>query len=185
LKNVENDFWNNRFKEYGRWKKTWYSDYLESGGFDTLTGFRIDGIMRKNAVINYPVQGSAFHCLLWSVIRVNKLLRKYRMRSRIAGQIHDSLIGDVRTEELKDYLDLVKQVMTEDIKKAYPWLIVPLDIENEICPENGSWYDKTVVNIENDCFLYETKDKVSRNCPSADVFLRRLAKDHLQSITPK
>jgi hypothetical protein len=69
------------------------------------------------------------------------------MKSRIAGQIHDSIIGDVHADELSDYLDLVKRVMTQDIKKDYDWLIVPLDIENEICPPNGSWFDKSVVEF--------------------------------------
>ena len=64
LKEIEDDFWHRRFKVYGRWKKDWYQEYLKKGYFDTLTGFRISGYMKKNDVINYPVQGTAFHWLL-------------------------------------------------------------------------------------------------------------------------
>lgn len=182
LKEVENDFWNKRFMVYGQWKKDWYGDYLRTGGFDTLTGFRIEGHLKRNEVINYPVQGAAFHCLLWSLIRINKLLRKYKMKSRIAGQIHDSLIGDVRTNELKDYLDLVRDVMTEQIKKEYTWLIVPLEIENEICPEHGTWYDKMVVERKDDIYTFTPKGaKEKKVVTSADEFLAELNREYLKT----
>ena len=94
IKKVEMDFWQKRFKVYNQWKRKWWDKYLENGGFPTLTGFRIDGVMGRNDVINYPVQGSAFHCLLWSLIQLNRWLRKNKMRSKIVGQIHDSIVAD-------------------------------------------------------------------------------------------
>ncbi len=84
--------------------------------------------------MNYPVQGSAFHCLLWALIRVNRLLVKYGMKSMIVGQIHDSLIGDVKIEELKDYLEIVEQVTMVDLRKAF-WaspVILPASSSNQI-----------------------------------------------------
>ena len=159
VREVENDFWNRRFMEYGQWKKDWYAAYLEEGGFDTLTGFRIDGAMARNQVINYPVQGSAFHCLLWSLIRINKILKKRGMKSRIVGQIHDSIIGDVRVEELDEYLAIVKQVTTVDIRKDFDWLIVPLSVEVELAAPNGTWYDKKEVIYNSDAsYSVETKN---------------------------
>lgn len=159
MKNVEDDFWNNRFKAYGKWKKSWYAQYQEEGGFDTLTGFRIDGAMGKNDVINYPVQGAAFHCLLWSVTRINSILRKRKMASRIVGQIHDSCIGDVKIEELTEYMEIVKRVMTVEIEKKFPWLIVPLAIEADITPPNGSWNDKTETKYDAGKYTVEMKEK--------------------------
>jgi DNA polymerase I-like protein with 3'-5' exonuclease and polymerase domains len=139
---VEKDFWGNRFKVYDQWKKEWYNQYLEEGGFSTLTGFRINGQYRRNQVINYPVQGSAFHCLLWTLIQLNKLLRKYKMKSRVMTQIHDSMVGNVRVEELTDYLQLVKHIVEELLPKHWKWIIAPLEIENEICPPGCSWFYK-------------------------------------------
>ncbi len=147
LQNVEYDFWNKRFKVYGQWKKDWWFEYLKKGYFDTLTGFRIEGLFKRNEVINYPVQGSAFHWLLWSLIRIQKLLRKYHMRSVIVGQIHDSIVSDVHKKELKDYLEIAKQVMTIDVRKHWKWIIVPLEIEAEVAPVGGSWYEKEKVKI--------------------------------------
>lgn len=168
---VENDFWNNRFGGYGQWRKEWYSAYQREGYFDLLSGFRISGDMRRNAVVNYPVQGSAFHCLLWSLCRVNKLLRKYKMKSMIVGQIHDSMVGDVRIDELKDYMEIVEQVTTVDVLKAFRWLIIPLEIEYEICPPGGNWFEKQEIHFEKGFFYNPDRTKRTTN---AEKFLRTL-----------
>ncbi len=147
IQEVEDNFWNNRFKVYKQWKEDWWDAYLEKGYFDTLTGFRIEGIMKRNEVINYPVQGSAFHWLLWSLIRIQKLLAKYKMRSLLVGQIHDSIVGDIYRKELRNYLEICQQVMTIDIRKHWKWINTPLKIEAEVAPVGGSWYDKKEVKI--------------------------------------
>ncbi len=147
VQEVEDIFWNKWFKVYAQWKKDWYYDYLRRGYFDTLTGFRIEGLYGRNEVINYPVQGSAFHWLLWSLIRIQKLLKKYKMRTLIVGQIHDSIVSDVFKKELRNYLEITKQVMTIDIRKHWKWIIVPLSIEAEVAPVGGSWYEKEKMKI--------------------------------------
>lgn len=154
LQEVEHDFWNKRFMAYGRWRKDWYKLYLDQGYFDLLSGFRVYGMFKRNAVVNYPVQGSAFHCLLWTLIQVQKRLRKYRMRSKIVGQIHDSLLGDVREDELRDYLEIVEHVVVDLLPKRYPWLIVPLEIEYEISPRGGSWFEKREVKFKRGQFQH-------------------------------
>jgi DNA polymerase-1 len=181
IQEVENDFWNNRFQAYGRWKKQWYSDYLNNGGFDTFTGFRITGTMKKNQVSNYPVQGSAFHCLLWSLIKINKILRKRKMKSRVAGQIHDSIIGDVVIEELSEYLDIVKDVMTHRIRKVWKWIIVPLDIEVEITPSVGTWHDKQVIEYDNGVYKWSpVKGEPPVTFDNPKAFIKQLDKQHLK-----
>ena len=154
LKEVENDFWNNRFGDYGQWKKDWFDAYLEKGYFDLYTGFRIYGSHRRNQVCNYPVQGSAFHCLLWTLIQVNKALRHYKMKSKVVGQIHDSLIGDVRENELTYYLELVEHIVTVKLRKHYPWLIVPLEVEYEICARGASWFEKKETKFKEGRFAH-------------------------------
>lgn len=181
VKEVEYDFWNRRFMDYGQWKKDWYGEYLEQGGFDTLTGFRIDGAMERNQVINYPVQGSAFHCLLWSLIRINRILKKRGLKSRVAGQIHDSIIGDVRVEELDEYLAIVKQVTTVDIRKDYDWLIVPLSVEVELAPPRGTWFDKQEVIYRDDSsFSIEPKGSKAPHVFKNGVELCQFMDEHLQ-----
>ncbi len=154
LQEVEDDFWNNRFMEYGKWRKDFYRSYLDKGYFDMHTGFRVYGSFPRNAVTNYPVQGSAFHCLLWTLIQVNAKLNKYKMRSKVVGQIHDSLIGDVRIDELGDYLSIVEETATVRLRQHYEWLVVPLEIEYEIAPSDGSWYDKKEVKFKGGFFSH-------------------------------
>ena len=33
IQEVEYDFWNNRFKVYGKWRKNWYYEYKKRGYF--------------------------------------------------------------------------------------------------------------------------------------------------------
>jgi DNA polymerase I-like protein with 3'-5' exonuclease and polymerase domains len=165
LKDVEDDFWNRRFRVYGKWRRDWYRTYLDRGYFDLLTGFRIQGMFNRNAVTNYPVQGSAFHCLLWSLIQVNRMLRRYRMKSMIVGQIHDSMLGDVPVGELRDYWEIVEQVTMVDLRKHYEWLNVPLEIEFEIVTPNRNWFGKQECKFKEGRFLHPDDAKISTTDP--------------------
>lgn len=138
VKEVERILWNERFPVYRDWKRSWFDDYEKAGGFDTLTGFRIEGALSRNDVTNYPVQGSAFHCLLWSLIRLVRWMEKGKMKSMIVGQIHDSILADVHRDELDEFLAKAKQVMTVDLLEAWDWIIVPLIVDAKVGEEN--WY---------------------------------------------
>lgn len=148
IKSVEDWFWHTKFPKYNEWKENWHKQYLKKGYFTTLTGFKIQGLMSRNQINNYPIQGTAFHFLLWSLIRINKLLKKYKMKTLLTGQIHDSIVADVPDEELVDYLQLVNKVMTKDIKKYWKWIIVPLKVDAEATPLNKSWLGKRKVNVK-------------------------------------
>lgn len=142
IKNVEKDFWNNRFSVYNEWKQEWYEEYQRRGWLKSLTGFICQGYMKRNEVINYPVQGSAFHCLLWSLIQIQDELKKRKMKSLIVGQIHDSIVSDVPPEEKDEYLEITHKIMAKDLMDEWDWIIVPLETESEIVPVGGSWADK-------------------------------------------
>jgi DNA polymerase-1 len=142
LKDVEYDFWHNRFGVYQDWKEEWWDEYQATGSFQMLTGFEVSGYINRKQAINWPIQGTAFHCLLWSLIRIGKLLRKYKMKSRLIGQIHDDAVGDVPKRELKDYIDIATEVVSVDLPKHWPFIITPMRVEVEVTPLGGSWYDK-------------------------------------------
>ena len=98
--------------------------------------------MKRNEVINYPIQGSAFHCLLWSLTQlVLKHLKKHKMKSIIIGQIHDSIIADVPEEETDDYIALANRVMVDSVRRKWDWIITPLETEAAISSVNGNWAD--------------------------------------------
>lgn len=142
VRKVERKLWDERFRVFNDWKRSWYDAYLAKGWFRTLTGFICSGLMKRNDAINYPIQGSAFHCLLWTLIKVQRWLTKNNMRTLLIGQIHDSILADSPSDELQDYLGKVNEVVRVDLPKAWPWIIVPMTVEAEVCEIGASWYDK-------------------------------------------
>jgi hypothetical protein len=137
IKRVEEDF-NDRFPTWDERRHKWYEAYQKRGYFDTMTGFRCSGVLKRNHVFNYPIQGPAFHCLLWSLIQL--MNRTRGMKTKIVGQIHDSIIADVHESELVDYVNMAREVMTQEIRKHWSWIIVPLLVEVEASAVN--WWEK-------------------------------------------
>ncbi len=141
IKEVERIFWYERFPGYTQWKRDWYEQFQKNGGFYTKTGFWVGGPMSKNAVLNYPVQGPAFHCLLWFLIRLQKWLKKNKMRTTIVGQIHDSCEGNSPPDEIQDVLGKVNELVSVDLPKSFPWVTVPMSIEVSVADIGKSWSD--------------------------------------------
>lgn len=141
ISDVESDFWGRRFRVYAKWKRQWYEAYQERGWIELLTGFRCQGVMKRNEATNYPIQGAAFHCLLQSLNQlVLRELKRAKLKSIIVGQIHDSLLADVPKSEEEAYRTVVRKVMVDDLRKAWPWIIVPLEVE--FSTYSHSWAEK-------------------------------------------
>lgn len=145
IKKVEDRFWNERFKVYHAHRKRWVSEYKRDGYIDTVTGFRCQGPMSKNQVMNYHIQGPAFHCLLWSLTEIMREIKRRRMGTKIIGQIHDSIIGDVPLEELDDYLHLARDIATRKLRENWDWMTVDLEMDAEVATTN--WHEKKEVKI--------------------------------------
>jgi len=140
IKEVERHFWEDKFPVYDQFKRDWWDEYLREGGVNTLTGFKMEGVFRRNQILCDMIQGSSFHCLLWSIIQIQKIMEKRKMRSKIICQVHDSILGDVHKDEKDDYMELVHDVTTNQVQEHYKWIIVPLSIEFEIAEKN--WFEK-------------------------------------------
>ena len=139
VKGVEDAFMR-QFPTFAERKERWWNQYVRRGWFRLPTGFVVQGVYGRNFLMNCPIQGSGFHCLLWSLIRIMKVLRKRRMRSLIIGEIHDCIIFDAPEDELQDLLALAKEVMTEDLRKAWPWVCVPMGVEVDV--SDTTWHGK-------------------------------------------
>ncbi|MCH8035745.1 MAG: hypothetical protein IIC53_01310 [Proteobacteria bacterium] len=109
------------------------------------TGFVVAGVYSRNQITNGPIQGSAFHCLLWVLIELERWMRKKKMRSVIIGQIHDSIELDCHRDELDDVKAMAKYLLETAIMKAWSWITVPLAGEAEVGAEN--WWDKQEVEL--------------------------------------
>ncbi|MCP4475438.1 MAG: hypothetical protein GY821_12900 [Gammaproteobacteria bacterium] len=144
IKKVECEFWQ-KYRTHKKWQVKWIERYNRKGYIEMLTGFRCGGVMTKNQLLNYSNQGIAFHCLLWSIIQMNKWLKKYNFKSKIIGQIHDDMVMDINIKESGDVLQKAHQIMCVDIKKAWDWIVTPLEIEGEFSTVN--WYEKQFIKI--------------------------------------
>ena len=142
LQEIESDFWKNRFPDYARWKEKHWNNYTQLGYFDLPTGFRCGGVMKRNEACNFPAQGSAFHCLLWSLIQTDGFLIKEKLDTKIIGQIHDSLILDTSDDEINYVAKKIHKIATEDLPNHWDWIIVPLEIEMESCETDRPWSEK-------------------------------------------
>lgn len=141
IQKVERWF-NDKFPVFSASKEKWWQDYLRRGWFRMMTGFVIRGVYSRNYLLNSPVQGPCFHCLLWSLTEIQKEIDRRKMKSLLLAQIHDCIIGDVPHNEVQDFLHLAKEVMTERIRKHWGWVITTMVVEVDVVEEGSSWYEK-------------------------------------------
>jgi len=144
IKEVEESF-HGRFSEWSDRKEKWWKKYQERGWFKLMTGFVCQGVYKRNNLYNTPIQGSAFHLLLWSLIQMVKWQIKTKARTRIIGQIHDSIVADVHESELDDWIAKAKQVMTQDVRDHWDWVVTPLEVEFELARTN--WFEKEEILV--------------------------------------
>ena len=138
VQKAEQEFWK-KYKITKKFQDDNWKFYQSHGYIEMLTGFRRRGILSRNQVANTPIQGTAFHCLLWAAIRVNKIRKQEGWKTKLIGQIHDSLILNIYPPELNHVLSTVKRVMTEEIRKEFPWIILPLLSEIEVAEIDQPW----------------------------------------------
>lgn len=142
------------FPGFAQRRITWWQQYQERGWFDLATGFRIRGHYTRNFLYNAPVQGPSFHLMLWSLIQIDKEIRRRKMRSRLVAEIHDSLLAYVPPDEVQEFIDLCERVMTQDVREHWDWVTVPLAVEVDVSATN--WWDKRPF-VRNDKGLWVAK----------------------------
>lgn len=147
IKKVEEDFWERRFKTYNKWKNYNVKRYYKKGYLQMLTGFTCSGLMSPNDINNYPIQGSAFHCNLKSFIKLNQEIKARGLKSRLIGQIHDSMVLDAHPDEIQTLLSLIKWIATDWLLEEWKWIIVPMEIEAGILDVDANWAGKGHVEV--------------------------------------
>ncbi len=147
IEKIENHFWRERFPDYKKWRDNIWEEYQNKGYIDLPTGFRCQGIMRRNQLINIPIQGPAFHGLLWSFIQIEHESEKEKWKSKLIGQIHDALVMYLWPPEREKVVQRVKEISTLELKEAWDWIIAPLEVEAEISPVNSDWSETEEIVI--------------------------------------
>lgn len=140
----ENRFWK-QFSTYAKWKEKWVARYYKTGRVPLKYGFRRQGYLARNEILNTPIQGTAFHILLWSLIELSKFLKKDRLSSVILGQIHDCILLSVQPEELHRVVTMANWIMSERALQVHSWCNVPLEVEFELCDIDAPWSTKKKV----------------------------------------
>lgn len=140
VREVERRMWEECFAVYHQWKKDWWTKYQKQGYFESLTGFVYNGVFRRNQVLSYSIQGSAFHCLLWSIIEIQKELIRKKMKTKCVLQVHDSLMLSVPRNELQDVVEMFSRIAVKEVAKHYTWINIPLQVEYDLAEKN--WYSK-------------------------------------------
>lgn len=156
MKKVETRF-DEDFPTLAKGKEDWIRQTKEEGGFTTVTGFQMKGIMSNNLILNGKIQGPAFHIALESCIRHQMVLDRLKMKSLQVAEIHDCILLDCPEREVSDVLSNLKEIMTIKIPKDWKWLIVPLIVESDVTSLEGTWHDKKPVVESNG--IWKWKDE--------------------------
>lgn len=147
VEEAEYDFWHNKFKVFTKWKDCIWKEYQKNGYITLLSGFKCSDLIDRKQVINSPIQGTAFHILLWSLIELNRIRKLQEWRSRIIGQIHDDVILDVCPVELDRITREFNQIIHHKIREHWPWINVPLEVEAKVSVVDGNWYEMKGIKI--------------------------------------
>jgi len=158
-KEVEKAYWD-KYKYTKRWQEKVIKEYLQTGYVETFFGHRRSGYLTRNIIINTPIQGTAFHCLLWSCNKIDQISIEEGWESGQPGQIHDSMITDTYPPEQDMVCETIEQVATKDIRDKYKWIIVPLEMEFEFTPINGNWYLKEEVIRKEEEWVGKKSNKI-------------------------
>lgn len=132
---VQKDFWE-QYHYVKEWQLKMIHDYLTDGYAGALNGWRRIGPLSINQLYNNLIQGVSFHILLDDLIRIQKELRKRKLKSVICMEIHDSLAFDAVINELDELIDLVTEIMCAN---HFEWQRgIPLGVDWEV---GKNWYE--------------------------------------------
>ena len=87
----------------------------------------------ERMAINTPIQGTSADIIKMAMIKIDELLEKENLQSKLVLQIHDELIFDVKNEELDKIIKLAKYEMENIVKLA-----VPLKVSTDT---GKNWYE--------------------------------------------
>jgi uracil-DNA glycosylase family 4 len=139
VKHAEEILWGERFARHADWCKEKWKEYQKKGFIDTYDGFRLYGPMNRNLSRNSSPQGSAYHCLQWTMNQMQKEIEKRGLKSLLIFEIHDAAYFDAVPEEEPILDKLMYEYGIVKIKEQYPWICVNFQMEKETGPVGANW----------------------------------------------
>lgn len=146
IRQIDYNFWNVRFKEYGIWKRRIWEFYVKYGYFVGMTGFLYTAPdLNERNCLNFGSQGDSAHILLSMANFVNAELKKHKLQSRLICQVHDSLMISVIDSEIPFIFSKVSEFL-KNLYKLYPFTEgFNYMIECELSETNGNWGEVEVM----------------------------------------
>ena len=116
--------------------------------------------------INAPIQGTGSDMTLLSIIKIQNYLNSHKLKSKMAGTVHDSIVFDVYLPELPEVAEMVKTTM-EHIHEGYIDTRVPILSELELGPSYGGVFEVELDTIKGfhssqDYFEWEHEQKIEK-----------------------
>jgi len=142
--------WNEFFPGYRVWREETYKRFCEQGYIDYVNGFRYYGPASRNEVLNGPIQGPAFSVQAWSFKEMDKYLRENKFNSQLICQVHDSELVDMDPAEEGLVDKMMHKFATEEVRKHWSWITVPLIMEKDRGEIDGSWAEMTSEGVLSD-----------------------------------
>jgi uracil-DNA glycosylase family 4 len=90
-----------------------------------------DDVFRK--AVNAPVQGSSSDIILFVMVRIRKIIEKYKLPVKMILTVHDSIVFDGPEKNMiSDIIPEMKDICITDIPKHFGWLKVPMKFDYSI-----------------------------------------------------
>lgn len=161
------EYWGRDFKVYDEWRRKQVDIYHRTGELRSYFGFRYLGHMLPTNCSNVCIQGTGAHCLLEGMTRCLHDFRRLGLKSRILGEIHDSIVILAKDEEVEQVCSIVWNNNVDYLNRTCKWLALPLVEECDIGAVGGSWADMTEIGactedgVENKSWREEERQRLS------------------------
>jgi uracil-DNA glycosylase family 4 len=116
------EFWD-KFPDIKGWHEFTYDNYQRTGYVTGLSGFRRHAPVKRNELINCPIQSDESLIVCNALVRLSKLGFNPRM------EIHDDLTFLWPKQKIDEYAEVVIGQM---LKVQFDWVNVPLELEMKI-----------------------------------------------------
>ena len=87
----------------------------------------------KRAAMNTPIQGTAADIMKIAMIKVYKMLKENKLKSKIVLQVHDEMMIEAPLKEAEEVKQIVKEKMESAISLKIPLIADVSEAEN--------WYE--------------------------------------------
>lgn len=112
VKFVDETVWGpTMFGKYGEFKKEQYNTYKKQGYLRNECGFVYRDMLSSMACANYPIQSIAFMKLMRALNLLQDSIEKLELKSKIVGEIHDSITLSIEPSEM----DIVKKLLVDSM----------------------------------------------------------------------